>query len=1108
MRTGDVKEIPLKGLSSTRNDYECEDGELQVCHNAVNTGDGLRPIQQAETIEELPAGWVGLVFVHHTSQGDIYIMVDGESNAWWKKKGDEGNGTEITEPGTGLFAEGEYQITSVGNVLVVNFMGSDGSAGSNGLHYYRWKENLEGYKYIGQAPPDIGLEFSAVHYSGTINASGGVSYDDGFWIQTHNQNVTIKFRADMQFTQGSMLSYEEAFEDYPEWLDHLLGRINETKAEMRRHGLFLEKFFVRTAYRLYDGTYIMQSAPVLIAPSMEDNPLIWPYKITATLKKDASGNYYWELAVVAKLMVKAFVLGVKATASTEDKERLKDWEDVIDRICVFITPQMQSYTEAPKHMVLTRKEKIPTYEASGIYFEKVEDKTVIDGEGIDTLTSGISRQAWEQGVYRAYLPDYGLYYGRLASQRWSPPRTSNMGGDISDSQWQVSEGNNAGEQTSGVSIMESQKFSLDAMISTYDISATFYHHQYLKVVVGSGDSVIATQTTKDYFIRMLTEFGGFHHIIQFEQKPDALESQIEQQYLFYPLKEYTIDEACKLGTYEDSENKKMEWPYLEQNNSSTIWPRKGEEITAPNDLSFVKFPKDTLENLAARTDTLTDDYNSWQEVRPKLVHTYNGRLNVANLKIGFRDMPWIWLGGQVAESGQGEVSGQVVITTNGVTTCTPLSEQYYRLWVNAGYFYYPHPDAKRIEIISSPYQAHNWSLYKIDLKPHPFLHGAYFFERNFNLYSHGQEYNSEAEAKSALTVAEGTLSYPNYMYTSEVDNPFFFPAQGVNAIGTGEIVAIKSATKAMSEGTAFGAMPLYVFCTDGIWPMSVGTTGLFVATNPPTRETLLGNDPNAALQIDNSIIFLSERGLMQLVGERTTLLSGDLQDRFSTFDVGDLPKWQEIMTAFGSAGSSGSTGNFGSFLEADDFMAFISKGARMAFDYINYRIIVFRPYDEADKATHTAFIYDIGSKMWGTMDSRLTSSVEGYPQSLVNMIGTGGITIIGQYDADNTALVGDGKMLYTTRPMKLQKPDVMKTVRTLIERSVSHGGVKYLGLWGSRDMMNWVLIGAVQGGRMPRISGTPYKYFIVGGWSQLNINGDAISRLTIEEKDKYIDKLR
>ena len=570
MRTGEVKEIRLKGLTSAQNDYECGDGELQVCHNSINTGDGLRPIQQAETIEELPEGWVGLVFVHHTSQGDVYIMVDGDGNAWWKRKDGDGR-TEITEPVTGLFTEGNYQITSVGNVLVVNFRGSAGSTESSGstvgLHYYRWKEDGGGqYKYIGQAPPDVGLEFSPIYYSGSVNESGEPSYKDIFWVQTHNQNVTIKFRADMQFTQGSMLSYEDAFEDYPEWVNYLLGRVNEAKAEMRRNGLFLEKFFVRTAYRLYDGTYIMQSAPVLIAPTMEDNPLIWPYKINAELKKDTNGSYYWELSVASRLMVKAFVLGVKATASAEDKEKLKDWEDVIDRICVFVTPQMQSYTEDPKHLVLRRKEKIPTYQPSGTYWEKVEDETVIDGEGIDGLTQGIGRQTWKQGVYRAYLLDYGVYHGRWASRRWSPPRYSRYGGDIPDSQWELSEGNNADEQN-GPSVMESQSISFDTSISDGDFSAKLCHHQKLDVHYSAlDDSLIGNNTVKDYYIRMLTEFGGFHHIVQFEQKPDTLESQVEQQYLFYPLKEYTIEEACRLGTSEDADNKTMEWPYLEQNN--------------------------------------------------------------------------------------------------------------------------------------------------------------------------------------------------------------------------------------------------------------------------------------------------------------------------------------------------------------------------------------------------------------------------------------------------------------------------------------------------------------------------------------------------------------
>lgn len=1111
MRTGEVKEIRLKGLTSTQNDYECGDGELQVCHNAINTGDGLRPIQQAETAAELPAGWKGLVFVHHTSGGDIYIVVDDNGNAWWYKD-DVADRTEITEPATGLFTDGDYQITSVGNVLVVNFTGNAGSTGSTGssntgLHYYRWKEEDGTYKYLGQAPPDIQLEFSAIHYEGTVTESGSIFPSDGYYIQTHRDNISIKFRADMQFSQGSMLSYESAFEDYPEWLDYILGRVNEIKGEMRRQGLFMEKFFVRTAYRLYDGTYIMQSAPVLIAPSMEENPMIWPYKINAELKKDTNGSYYWELTVDSKILYRTFVLGVKSTASEAEKEKLKDWEDVIDRVCVFVTPQMQSYTEDPSYMILTRKEKIPTYKAEGITYVEEEDQTVIGGEGIETLKQNINGEEWRKGAYRAYLTDYVMYSGCIVSKRYSPPRSNSIGGNISDEYYTLAEGNDAEQESSKNMVMADEEMGFAA----YDdqmLDAHLYHNQGLEVTYTLSSINIDNEQIKNYYIRMLTEFGGFHHIIQFEQKPGTAEEQVEQQYVFYPLKEYSLDEAMKLGTSEDTENKTMEWPYLEMNNASTMWPRKGEEITAPVDMSFVKFPKDTLDTLTARTDTLTDDYNSWQTVKPKIIHTYNGRLNAANLDIGFRNVPWTWMGGQTGQLNSVRTfEGQVVIETNGVTIKAPLEESYYRLSVNAGFFYYPHPDAKRIEILSSPGgPPYTYALYTIELKTHPYLHGAYFFDENFDLADYTTTYNSEEEARSAMTTADGTLSYPNYMYTSEVDNPFFFPAQGVNAIGTGEIIAIKSATKAMSEGTAYGSMPLYAFCTDGVWPLSVGTTGLFVATNPPTRETLLGNDPDAALQIDNSIIFLSERGLMQLIGERTTLLSGDLQERFSTFDVDDLPGWTRIMGKFRGNGTNEPNGADG-WLEADDFLKFI-QGARMAFDYINYRIIVFKPYDADDTGTHTAYVYDLKSKMWATMESTLTSSVEGYPASMVNMVGDNGVTIIGKFDADAQALVGDGMAFYTTRPMKLDKPDVMKTVRTLIERSISHDGVKYLALWGSREMVNWQLISAVQGGKIPRISGTPYKYVIVAGWSQLDIHGDVISRLTVEEKDKYQDKIR
>lgn len=1072
MITGKIKNIPLKGLTTAVNDYYSNDGDMMICHNVCNGGSGLKGVGALKSVSKLDAGWKGLVFVHKTSVGDIHIIVDNENNAWFDNNVKK---TRINNPANGLFVDGEYKITSVGNILIISFTGEN----YKGIHYYRYKESGE-YKYLGQAPPDIKLEFSAAHYAGNVNNSGKVNLNDGYMVSTDNQNQEITFSSDLNFTQGSMISYESKYEDYPKWLDYILGRINKIKAEMRSQGLFVGKFFVRTAYRLYDGSYIMQSAPIMIAPSQEDNPIIWPYWIKPRLEKD-NKSYIWNISVKSKILFRPFVLCAKTLISQSDAETLKEWTDVIDRICVFVTPQLQSYTEDPKNMVLVRKEKILNYDTSG-----KKDNTSVPGHTANEYTA----ESWRKGAYAAYLPE-GLSTGAIVSTRYSPPRLGIMGGELSDLFYNVPEGNDANNETSTNMLMPSQDCSVFRNTVLGEVSAPaykamLYHSQYIDF-----NNIVREESLDIYVKRMLAEFGFYHHVIKFEQKSDTEEQQVESSYLFYPLKEYNIDEALKLGSAEDTDNKTMTWPYLKLNLSSTVWPRKGDVINAPTDMSFVKFPKDTLDNLTARTDTLTDDYNSWQSIQPKLVHTYNGRLNAANINVIFRDVPYTWLGGQ-AIKGEYNIRGQVIIETNGMTTTAAIPDvSAYNIFVNMGYFYYPHPDAKRIELIL---YGSGYLLVTIKLKTHPYLHGAYFYDANFDIGKYGTGYDSLDDALDALTKSQSAIAYPNYMYTSEVDNPFFFPAEGVNVIGTGKIIAIKSATKAMSEGTAYGTLPLYAFCTDGIWPLSVGQTGLFVATNPPTRETLLNNDPDSALQIDNAIVFLSDRGLMQLIGERTTLLSADLSERYTSLNASNLPGFSTITERFGLS----------DLIEGKDFSEYIHSGARIAFDYSNYRIVIFRPYNADDKGTHVAYLYDLSSKLWTTIDNRITSSVEDYPGTIINMVDDSKTTVA-VFDKLSDALISD-KTMYLTRPLKIDSPDSFKTIRTLLQRSTPLLN-KSMVMWGSRDMNKWVLVGAADDDKLIRLSGTPYKYFVVGAWAQISVK-DSISQLTAEYVDKLTNRLR
>jgi len=583
----------------------------------------------------------------------------------------------------------------------------------------------------------------------------------------------------------------------------------------------------------------------------------------------------------------------------------------------------------------------------------------------------------------------------------------------------------------------------------------------------------ATKFTTANYIKSGYFSGSGEKGIAYMYLPELTGTTIQQKlrdcYNFYLFKEYSIEELAAMTVGEFFE---------------------------------VDVLKGTLTNIETR-EQMKDDYHSHDIITAKVLNTYNNRLNKANCKLKpFTDMPGEWLScyteRESADSAQAYTfSADIYIKENGVTL--KVSATSVERGLMSGYFFYPNPNAYLMTVYKSyPTEVtvgdtvlKKWAVKyaRLTLKQHPFLFGAYCFTGFEDI-----EW-SDTLVQESYTEGATCFNYPNYMYTSEVDNPFVFPAEGLNAVGNGEITAIKAATKAMSQGTAFGTNPLYAFCTDGIWALEIGSTGIFTAKQPVSREALAGNSALSATQVDNSILFLTERGLMELTGGDTKLLSGAFQRLHSTFDVTSLPHWADIQKKYGEQ----------DYLEADDFLSYID-GARIAFDYIRYRAIVFRPYTADDAMSHTAYVYDFGSKMWGTIENSMKSVVEDGAVTYVN-IDKDGTVRAGEYVMDSAALAGDGKGFYVTRPLKLGAADTLKTVRTLTERGMTQKP-RYLAMWGSRDMKAWALIGAVEGDRMPRLSGTPYKYLIAAGWARLSINGDAISRLTMDVKQKYTDKLR
>ncbi len=139
----------------------------------------------------------------------------------------------------------------------------------------------------------------------------------------------------------------------------------------------------------------------------------------------------------------------------------------------------------------------------------------------------------------------------------------------------------------------------------------------------------------------------------------------------------------------------------------------------------------------------------------------------------------------------------------------------------------------------------------------------------------------------------------------------------------------------------------------------------------------------------------------------------------------------------------------------------------MIYDYVHQRIIVF--YSQVTYA----YVYSLKSRLWGMMHSDIIESVPSYPNALGINDDNSNLTIVDFSKCDDSEV----KALLVTRPLKLETPDVLKTMDTVIQRGHFQKGHVQSVLYGSRDLYNWHLVWSSKDHYLRGFRGTPYKYF-------------------------------
>ena len=354
------------------------------------------------------------------------------------------------------------------------------------------------------------------------------------------------------------------------------------------------------------------------------------------------------------------------------------------------------------------------------------------------------------------------------------------------------------------------------------------------------------------------------------------------------------------------------------------------------------------------------------------------------------------------------------------------------------------------------------------------------------------DWNAIKQKADSFAVSNSDDSYqPSLIRVSEADNPLVFPAKNSVQVGSSIVSAMAANTRPISEGQ-FGDAPLYAFTDEGVWVLMLGEEGTYIARQPANRD--ICSNPNGILQIDDAVLFPTERGIMMQRGRESECIT-DVLDGFP-FDFTLIYSHSKENLYYPI-----------SILELQDFedgeVAYVRfrkymKNANMIYDYYDSRIIVFNP------RYSYAYVYSLKSNLWGTMVNVFAKRVNSYPESYaINNAGKI-VNVYVEEPSDNIPF------FFCTRPLTLGQGDSHKTMFTCLIRGYwtcdsneSNGQI----LFGSNDMKHWFYIGSSIDNNLRNLVGSPYRYFRVAVIGKMNAD-ESISSISTAFQPRWQNKLR
>lgn len=326
-----------KGMTNVPSDLLSDDSELLESDGFIFKDGEMKAVQKGVEIGNVP---YKIMYVHKMADYENIIAYDGAENIYWYTKDDSGNIVSPPDGVTKSFNVGTvYDVKSIGNTLVC--------ATIEGLHYLLFKGNK--YKDLGKDLPRLDYDFTFERPTGNYtqeesgrtlcNAENAIETKKGesyFNPLNHTFIQAGGVKPDGSEPKSYIMfsikvSSDSKYEN--EFQETIQGHVAQAISWAKSKNMFAFPFFLRCAFRMFDGSYCRITTPIVCYPTVNKNCMF------SSAVFDSTHNTYMDLHQMGGAGSMFYFIEYRELLFRFESIS-SDWSDIIKEIVVFASDQV------------------------------------------------------------------------------------------------------------------------------------------------------------------------------------------------------------------------------------------------------------------------------------------------------------------------------------------------------------------------------------------------------------------------------------------------------------------------------------------------------------------------------------------------------------------------------------------------------------------------------------------------------------------------------------------------------------------------------------------------------------------------------------------------